>query len=337
MPIPEALRSYASKLGFPDSERLARIFEILFKTEEELLLAGSMPGTAEELAGRTGLPEERVKELAGRLYERGAVSRPMNEPNVFRLYPAMIELRDASVLWPGAPQELFALWDRLVMEETRELVPVFRKAEIPPMMRVVPIERSVEAQNTVLDVDSARKIFKEAELISVIPCVCRMIAKKNGRGEECPAPETAFCMQTNRFAESILNRGIGERISNEEALDRIKAAEEAGLVHTVRNNIKKDMFMCNCCACCCTGLFFIHELGYAQGLAPSRFRVGLEEDACSGCGTCEERCQFHAIEVDDVAHIDTDRCYGCGNCVIACPEEALTLEEVRPKEHIRVK
>ena len=60
-------------------------------------------------------------------------------------------------------------------------------------------------------------------------------------------------------------------------------------------------------------------------------------DVCSGCGICEDRCQFHAIAVNGVAVVDGDKCYGCGNCVITCPDEALTLEEVRPVEHIRVK
>jgi heterodisulfide reductase subunit A-like polyferredoxin len=105
----------------------------------------------------------------------------------------------------------------------------------------------------------------------------------------------------------------------------------------IRNNVKKDMFMCNCCSCCCTGLYLVNDLGYAGGVAPSRFRVKLDEDVCAGCGDCEDRCQFHAISIDETAIIDHEKCYGCGNCAITCPEEALTLEEIRPKEHIRVK
>ena len=54
-----------------------------------------------------------------------------------------------------------------------------------------------------------------------------------------------------------------------------------------------------------------------------------------GCGTCVDRCQFEAIEVDDIAHIDLDCCFGCGNCVLTCPSDALVLEEVRPREYIR--
>jgi NAD-dependent dihydropyrimidine dehydrogenase PreA subunit len=296
-----------------------------------------MPGTAAELAERTGLPEQRVREAADRLVKRGAVARPMKKPGLYRLFPAMIELRDATVLWPDAPQELFELWERLVSNEMPKLILMLKALKVPPIVRVVPIERSVESRNAVLDIDSARKIFRDAELITALPCACRVQARRNNRGADCPAPEASVCMQTNGFAEVVLSRGLGQRLTNEEALKRVADAEEAGLVHMVRNNVQKDMFMCNCCSCCCTGLYMVNQTGYLEALAPSRFRVRLDPDACSGCGICQDRCQFHAITVNGIASVRQDRCYGCGNCVITCPDEALTLEEVRPVEHIRVK
>jgi ferredoxin len=134
----------------------------------------------------------------------------------------------------------------------------------------------------------------------------------------------------------VLDRGLAERISVSDALKRVGDAEDAGLVHMTRNNVKKDMFICNCCSCCCTGFYFLQQLDYPDSIAPSRFQVNLDTDACNGCGICVDRCQFHAIEVEDVASIQAEKCYGCGNCVITCPEEALTLTECRPKEHIRV-
>ena len=337
MPTPKVLENYAARLGFPGSETLGRIFSILFDGEDDLAIIEAMPGTTAELSEKTGLPEERVRDVTERLRMRGAIANPMKRPELNRLFPAMIELRDATVLWPEAPQELFELWEELVSKEMPRLIPMLKQLKVPPMIRVVPIERSVESRNTVLDVDSARKIFQDAELITALPCACRLQARRNNRGADCPAPETSVCMQTNGFAEVVLSRGLGERLTNEEALRRVAEAEEAGLVHMVRNNVQKDMFMCNCCSCCCTGLYMVNQTGYREALAPSRFRVKLNEDLCTGCGVCEGRCQFHAIEVDGTALVDADRCYGCGNCVITCPEEALTLEEVRPIEHIRIK
>jgi len=335
MPVPVGLKQYARQLGFPESENLARIFEILLENDYERMVFELLPGNESELADKTGLSATQTRAICEKLFTRGVITQSVDRPGNYRRFPAMIELRDATALWPEADSEIFVLWDRLLSDETPALIPILEKTKAPPMMRVVPIERSVKAQNTVLDADSARAIFREASLISVMPCVCRLIARKNGRGKDCPAPETSVCMQTNRFAEGILRRGVGERISNEEALRRIAAAEEAGLVHTVRNNVKDDMIMCNCCACCCTGLYFVHQLGYPQGLAPSRFRATLDESLCSGCGICAERCQFHAIIVNETASIDIGRCYGCGNCSTVCPNDAITLIEARPPAHIR--
>jgi len=331
------LETYAAKLGFPNSKTLRKIFSILFDGERDLQILEALPGTARELAEKTGLSEEEVRAAADRLLRRGALSHPMKRPDLYRLFPAMIELRDATVLWPDAPQELFELWEELISKEMPSLVPLLKTLKVPPMMRVVPIERSVESQNTVLDVDSARQIFRQAGLVTAVPCACRTQAQRNNRSPGCPAPETSMCMQTNGFAQVVLSRGLGERLTNAEALKRIGDAEDAGLVHMVRNNVQQDMFMCNCCSCCCTGLFIVNQTGYPDALAPSRFRVKLRPEACTGCGLCQERCQFHAITVNGVAAVNLERCYGCGNCVITCPEQALALEEVRPLEHIRVK
>ncbi len=62
----------------------------------------------------------------------------------------------------------------------------------------------------------------------------------------------------------------------------------------------------------------------------------MDADACSGCGTCEEWCQFGHIKMneEDTPAIAYDDCYGCGNCVTKCPENALRLEEVRTTDHI---
>jgi len=96
MPIPEPLRDYATELGFPDSEILARIFEILFKDDDEIRLVAALPGTAGELAKRTGLPEKRVTEIATQLLMAGSIVVEFSDFRVFRRFPSMIFLRDSS-------------------------------------------------------------------------------------------------------------------------------------------------------------------------------------------------------------------------------------------------
>ena len=56
--------------------------------------------------------------------------------------------------------------------------------------------------------------------------------------------------------------------------------------------------------------------------------VIVDEEKCSGCGTCEEVCPSDAIKVvDNKAKVDAEECIDCGTCVDECPEEALSIEE----------
>ena len=62
--------------------------------------------------------------------------------------------------------------------------------------------------------------------------------------------------------------------------------------------------------------------------AVSDFIVQLDEEACTACETCVDRCQVKAISMgDDRVEIDYDLCIGCGLCVTTCPTEALRLAD----------
>jgi ferredoxin len=296
-----------------------------------------LPGSVREISERTGLTEARVREVAGRLAQRGAICR-LKKGDAYKLFPALIELRDAVVVSPGYPREFFELWDALIREEMPLLVPLFKALNLPPMLRVIPIEESVESKGQVLDADSARNLVRSASLIVAIPCPCRTHQKLIGKSENCPAPDGVnLCLQINGFAESALDRGVGERLSTEEALRRLDLAEEAGLVHTTRNNVKDDYFMCNCCSCCCTAMFLHNEIGYESSFAPSRFRARLDAGKCIGgdCGICRDTCSFGAISIGDEVSFDPEKCFGCGNCAHVCPADAVILEEARPPDFIR--
>ncbi len=337
MSIPEPLEFYARKLGYPHSERLGKIFSIIFDTPEKQQIATLLPATSDRLVLETGMSLEAVEKNLAELRAFGAILRDHKTSRkvIFDLYPGIIELRDAVLLTPGIDLEMVEMWDHLIRKELPKTLPAWIKRKIPPVMRTIPVERTVDARSTVLDMESARSIVENAKQVVVIPCVCRSSRHSLNKSPDCPAPEDAhICMLINRFGQESLERGIGKQITGAEAVEKLKAAEEAGLVHMTRNNVKDDLALCNCCSCCCTGLFLVNQIKY-DAFAPSRFQVSLDAEACVGCGTCVDRCQFEAIEVDDIAQIDLDSCFGCGNCVLTCPSDALVLEEVRPREFIR--
>jgi ferredoxin len=51
----------------------------------------------------------------------------------------------------------------------------------------------------------------------------------------------------------------------------------------------------------------------------------VNQDLCTGCGTCVEECPVEAISLDeqDLARIDEQECIRCGKCHDACPVEAV--------------
>ncbi len=57
----------------------------------------------------------------------------------------------------------------------------------------------------------------------------------------------------------------------------------------------------------------------------SGFEVLKDDQLCTACGICLEKCRFNAISED--LKIDPLACEGCGVCAWFCPEEALKMIE----------
>ncbi|MBU0681892.1 MAG: ATP-binding protein [Proteobacteria bacterium] len=75
----------------------------------------------------------------------------------------------------------------------------------------------------------------------------------------------------------------------------------------------------------------LHLLLTPEHRSENEFRSGVKArvvaDKCIGCGTCQELCQFEAIEVAQCATVDTMACEGCGVCAYFCPEQAIHLDK----------
>lgn len=53
--------------------------------------------------------------------------------------------------------------------------------------------------------------------------------------------------------------------------------------------------------------------------------VKVDNEKCTGCGSCATACPVEAIKVDGKAVVNEDTCIDCGVCVDECPEKALSL------------
>ena len=54
----------------------------------------------------------------------------------------------------------------------------------------------------------------------------------------------------------------------------------------------------------------------------------INQELCTGCGTCKELCRFDAVsESDEKFVVDALNCEGCGVCVDLCPENAIDFPQ----------
>ena len=316
--------------GFPatPSGVEIRILEKIFSPEdaEMALKLKPIPETAAQIARRLRRPEDEIREVVEGMANRGQIGAfKMQGERKYALMPFVV----------GIFEFQLGRMDRELAELCEEYEPhlvVTLGGSKPALARVVPVNKTIDGRATVLAYEDTRQMIERARSFRVMDCICR--TEKALQGQPCSHTlETclAFSSEENAYDQSPLK---GRVISREEALAVLTAAEEEGLVHCTYNFERNQMFVCNCCDCCCAFLRMLTEFHAPHGLVRSNWVASIDGEVCEECGVCaDERCPVEAIEeVDGEGYLVIDeRCIGCGVCVVTCPTEAMHLEP-RPEE-----
>lgn len=333
MEAEELYQRLSAQIGAPaGSERIPRLWKMICNEKEASLLL-AMPGTVEDLARKTGLPEEEVASMVRTLFRKGVTFEKEKGGSVQYSMPRhLLQFHDASIVWPEAPADFLELWGEFMEVEYPDFARAVASMGLEPFTRVVPVEQTLEGGSRVIPADSAMKIVEQARRLAVTKCTCRLTSKK------CSAP-VEVCLQLNRAAEYTIKRGSGREITVEEAKEILKKSEEAGLVHVTDNRASNEHIICNCCPCCCVALPYIKEIGSRVLLAPSRFLPEVNAETCTLCGVCIDACPVKALSFAqaggrDSVQVKEDLCIGCGQCAYRCPEEAIDLKEIRNPEYV---
>lgn len=321
-------KELAKAIGAGASPLIPKIFEALVDDDEaRVMLLAAPPATAEELAQKSGLSETAVLSMMEALFLRGLIFKATRggQKKWYRV-KTVPQMHDSTVLTPGISRQILDLWKAYMEKEW----PTYGRAimEVMPgsIMRVVPVNESVEPQSRIMAYDDVVKIVENAKTLSVTKCSCRVISGN------CAKP-LEVCMQVDRAAEYNIDRGTGRALSKGEAIALLKKCREEGLVHTVDNRQTVGHVICNCCNDCC--LNWAVMKGPKKWVAPSRFEAVVDTALCSGCETCIERCFFDALSMTNAhASVNAERCLGCGVCTVVCPAEALKLKEVRAADFV---
>jgi len=185
----------------------------------------------------------------------------------------------------------------------------------------ISVNISIHGQQTILDLSSVEAILRTAEVITLEECGCRT------KWHKCDAP-LDVCLSLDNEAREAMKRGA-KRISLAQALVVLKRSHQAGLVHLAYTFKGKDKpeVICSCCSCCCHSLSALVRFGIPEHVIASEYTANQDYDTCKNCGTCVQRCQFHARQLDSDQRLvfNQARCFGCGLCISTCPTNSITL------------
>jgi Pyruvate/2-oxoacid:ferredoxin oxidoreductase delta subunit len=319
-------------------DELYSLLKELFTPEEAALLI-TMPNkgiTAEDLAGTLGKAPEELTAMLETMTNKGLLhavrnAGGMHEYSPMPLLPGIYEMQ----FYRGTKTERDYRLARLfkdyldTLQNLRESLPTPPPLPKTSYFRVLAVEKEVELSTTVLPYAQLSKYVEQTKAIAVGTCYCRHHAILIDEKDDCGVSHSN-CMAFGEGALFVSERKMGRLIGKDEALKILAKAEEEGLVHCSANTSEELAFICNCCSCHCGILRQAKWVPDSWRVLTSGYHAEVDNELCSACEVCIDRCPVSAITVTDAASADMMRCIGCGLCVSTCPTEAIRLI-IRPE------
>jgi len=186
--------------------------------------------------------------------------------------------------------------------------------------KVIPVKESLAARQWVLPGEQALEILKNARSFALADCLCRT------QYARCRKPREV-CLLIDELSDKEVGHDRARRITFAEAAEVLKKADEHGLIHmTLYMPGRKIYALCSCCACCCHDLQLILDYHRHDLMVRSDYVAVTDQERCTGCGKCVERCVFGTRSLcDGTIEFDSGACIGCGLCVSVCPEQATVM------------
>jgi len=352
----------AGPIPFPVSDTVIEILKAQLDEEDlEFIRAfrASPSLVLDEMMKKTKFTEEEIDRKASKLAKKGFIFNQVGSSGVkvYRLLPLeVIGAMEYTFMkpLPKDPKEmakmktLANLYQKLLSElgdRVQKGYEIFASLfkQAPPSDRTIPIYENVtgssvnievnqqlQFQEQVLPTQSVEEIIKKFDDIAVGNCYCRQEQIVLGHKCESNAP-MEVCFTFGKSARHTIAQGFARKVTREESLKILKATDEVGLIHKVYHNAsdikKEENSICNCCKDCC------HTFtGWRRGALPiinaTTFLSYVNQDGCTGCGTCVEKCPMDAISLNDdtKAIVNPEICIGCGVCAHFCPENTIILQ-----------
>lgn len=307
--------------GYPATKTKVeiKILKRLFTQKEAELFLGLSPLLEKPIdaAARLGQDPADIAKQMEQMAAKGLLFRQLKDDGVrYAAIPFVVGLYEFQL--NSVDQEMAHDLDEYYETALGSTLQSFKT----PVMRTIPINRELVAKWPVAPYEDVLEIIDSQKIIAVAPCICRKTARLAGKGCDKPL-ETCFLFGSH--GRYYVDNGMGRYIDKEEAKKIVRENEEAGLVMQPFNS-QKVGGMCSCCGDCCGMLKSLKKQPVPSAAVQSNYFAQVDDEECTGCETCIDRCQMEAIDMaDDMAEINLDRCIGCGLCVTTCPAEAIRL------------
>ncbi len=307
-------------VGNPVTPSFLKLLELLYTPDEaalslEIHLSG---GTLAELSNKIGIEKEKLEARLLAMADKGTIIYdPAEKDPVYKSVGMTAGGLTESGLWGNIRFPFTVALGKLMHQVSKEHAEEgLAKLGFP--FTPVWATRAALPDDVIPEEDLAETI-KNAEHWSVSMCPCRLSRNLVNSDNPCENMlET--CIHTGALSRWSVKHGMARELTYQEVLDLLKRCNENGLVHTI--NLLGQI--CNCCKDCCA-IFHTYKMGVPT-FAPSPFMAIIDEESCTSCETCSDRCPVDAITIDNFAKVDHEVCIGCGVCYPTCPAQSVSLE-----------
>jgi len=306
-------------VGQPITPAFLKLLGLQFTRDEaELALKiGTEGGTLDTLSEKTGMDREKLINKLMTMADKGTIIYdPADKDPTYRTVGMTAGGLTETGPWAGIrfafSAELIKTAHQVTIEHCEGKLAELGMAYTPVWAGMAALPEDVQPT------ENLAEEVKEAGHWSVSMCPCRVSRALVDPENTCDhIYET--CVHTGALSRWAVKHNMARELSHDELVALLKKLNEDGLVHTI--NLLGQI--CNCCEDCC-GIFRTHKMG-APTFIPSPFMAKADQEACTACETCADRCPVDAVTVEESAVVDQKVCIGCGVCVPSCPADAIAL------------
>ncbi len=279
--------------------------------------------TAQQIADRAKQEPQAVSDILQSMTQKGLLF-PKHDGDTYYYIAApfahgILEHQVVRIDKELAQQYEDYVWEEKIPDDSHEA----ESEEFTLPLRSIPIKTPVKLTQPVALYEDVKELIKKQDRIALTKCFCAV--QQQILGSDCKQP-LEVCMLLGFYAEYYIELGWGRSISQEEALEVLDVAEEAGLVHQIPDS-QDPGAICNCCPDCCGELRMVKLFPNPAALKTTGYYSEVDTRLCSGCELCVDRCPMSAISItpEAVSSINLEMCIGCGLCINSCPDGALTI------------